>query len=94
MTRIICLTVILIFDFVRKVNCLNFNDMLSRPMRQTKTFNTNFDNWYIGPVSNVEFCMHRIQFTLDSTAIVKFDVCFKRSKTHGIKCRTKYNTMV
>ena len=30
------------------------------------------------PVSNVEFCMHRIQFTLDSTAIVKFDVCFKR----------------
>ena len=35
------------------------------------------------PVSNVEFCMHRIQFTLDSTAIVKFDVCFKRrQKTH------------
>ena len=33
---------------------------------------------YIRPVSNVEFCMHRIQFTLDSTAIVKFDVCFKR----------------
>ena len=46
MTRITRLTVILIFDFVRKVNCLNFNDMLSRPMRQTKTFNTNFDNWF------------------------------------------------
>lgn len=47
MTRITCLTVILIFDFVRKVNCLNFNDMFSRPMWQTKTFNTNFDTWYI-----------------------------------------------
>ena len=46
MTRITRLTVILIFDFVRKVNRLNFNDMLSRPMRQTKTFNTNFDNWF------------------------------------------------
>ena len=33
---------------------------------------------FLRPVSNVEFCMHRIQFTLDSTAIVKFDVCFKR----------------
>ena len=39
---------------------------------------TMYQRTKVRPVSNVEFCMHRIQFTLDSTAIVKFDVCFKR----------------
>ena len=41
-------------------------------------FDPHGDHATLRPVSNVKFCMHRIQFTLDSTAIVKFDVCFKR----------------
>ena len=47
-------------------------------IRITRCMNTWAINERIRPVSNVEFCMHRIRFTLDSTAIVKFDVCFKR----------------
>ena len=40
---------------------------------QNSTYETG-----LRPISNVEFCMHRIKFILDSTAIVKFNVCFKR----------------
>ena len=68
-----------------KSYCFVSHDFMSRPfcshvamLQDGASSGVFFVNKLIRPVSNVEFCMHRIQFTLDSTAIVKFDVCFKR----------------